>query len=81
MPSISGSAPAGPLYRLRNAAHQAARRARADIRPSSPLYEHDALARIEALADLVDSYIQQIHRSLHDLNPDQAQDLPVRTHP
>jgi hypothetical protein len=73
MPSISRSAPAGPLYRLRNAAHQAARQARADIRPSSPLYEHDALARIEALVDLVDAYIQQIHRSV-------AREEPLHPH-
>lgn len=64
MPSISRSAPAGPLYRLRNAAALAARQARGDIRPNSPLYERESLARVEALVDLVDAYIQQIHRSV-----------------
>lgn len=63
MPSISRSAPAGPLYRLRNAAALSAQQARADIKDSSPLYEHEALARVEALVDLADGYIQQIHHT------------------
>ena len=58
--------PAGSLYRLRTAACAAARAAQADIRANSPLQEHEALARIEALVALADSYIQQIHRSLHE---------------
>jgi len=65
MPSISRSAPAGPLYRLRNACVLAARQARADIKPSSPLYEHEALARIEEAARIFDRYILQIHNSLN----------------
>jgi hypothetical protein len=77
MPSISRSAPAGPLYRLRNAADAAAKQARADIKPNSPLYEHEALARVEALVDLADGYIQQIHRiTAHDHRPIQTQ-LPL----
>lgn len=64
MPSISRSAPAGPLYRLRNACVLAARQARADIRPNSPLHEHEALARIEEAARIFDRYILQIHTTL-----------------
>jgi len=59
MPFING--PAGSLYRLRKAANKAARLARADIQASSPLYEHESLARIEALVALADTYIDQIH--------------------
>ena len=64
MPSIARSAPAGPLYRLRNACVLAARQARADIKSSSPLREQEALARIEESARLFDRYILQIHNSL-----------------
>jgi hypothetical protein len=76
MHSISRSAPAGPLYHLRNAAALAAKQARADIRHNSPLQEHEALARVEALVDLADSYIKQIHRISHDHRPVQTQ-LPL----
>jgi len=70
MHSISRSAPAGPLYRLRNAAALAAEQAQADIRHHSPLYEHEALARINGLVELTDSYIKQIHRiTAHDHRP------------
>ncbi len=73
--------PAGSLYRLRTAACAAARAAQADIRANSPLQEHEALARIEALVALADSYIQQIHHTIdrpsHDPHPHQPQNLPV----
>lgn len=65
MPSISRSAPAGPLYQLRNAYVLAAHQARTDIRPSSPLYEQEALARVEESVRTIDHRIRQIHNTLN----------------